>query len=87
MKTESYKNIKFSVNQLAVGIVAFEQFISKEEKDIVFFTEKLNGSNNIKEVEQFDSQIKSSRERVKEFKSLIGQMVDDNNEFIIKHQL
>jgi len=50
--TKIYKNIQMDVEQISTSIMVFEKFINNEEKDIKFFTDKLNGCSSTKEVRQ-----------------------------------
>ena len=83
--TKIYKNIQLDIDQISTSIMVFERFINNEEKDIQFFTDKLNGCSSTQEVRQFQNHIKSSKDKIKGFKDLIGQM--SNNELITKHTL
>ena len=83
--TKIYKNIQMDVEQISTSIMVFKRFINNEEKDIKFFTDKLNGCSSTQEVGQFQNHIKSSKDKIKGFKDLIGQM--SNNELITKHTL
>tara|TARA_R100001530_G_scaffold59567_1_gene43161 strand:+ start:741 stop:998 length:258 start_codon:yes stop_codon:yes gene_type:complete len=85
MKTESYKTIKFNIDQLSTSIVAFEKCISEQKKDVIYFTEKLNGSSSTEDVRQYQKYIKNSKDRIKIFDDLIGQMA--HNELITRHEL
>jgi tyrosyl-tRNA synthetase len=83
--TKIYKNIQMDVEQISTSIMVFEKFINNEQKDIKFFTDKLNGCSSTKEVRQFQNHIRSSKEKITGFKNLIVQM--SNNQFITKHTL
>jgi hypothetical protein len=85
MKTETNKTIKLSSKEAATLIVSLDYVVEKENEEINFFYEKLNGAGTTEDVRKWTNFIKKGKERITRLKSVAYKIAD--SEEIITHHL
>tara|TARA_R110002020_G_scaffold97112_2_gene231965 strand:- start:392 stop:646 length:255 start_codon:yes stop_codon:yes gene_type:complete len=83
--TKVFKNIEYTVKQLATTMVLIDNYIKEEKEMIELYKEKLNSSSSTEQVRFYQTTIKDKKANIKSIASLKEQM--SINEFTTKHTL